>query len=270
MHRAAERSVDVDQVLHATDFRAKNNLIRTQAVFFGKLGGVERADDHGFHGNFAGVLWLGQAGVLVHHASEQGLIERSPVDADAHRLLILDRDFNHGGEVVIVLTPDADVAGIDPILSQGPCTLRKLLKQEVAIVMKVADDGDGDALLGEFVDDGGYAGGGVFGVHRYSDQFGSGSGQGGYLLDGRGDVRGIRVRHRLHHYWCIGADADVADGAGYGFSAVEIGHGKLYFSMRGRLRHRGHRGSQRGSKTYRRGRGGFAKVAKKERQRSRK
>ncbi len=143
-----ERTVDVDQVLHPTNFRAKNNLIRTQAVFLGKLGRVERADDHGFHGNFAGVLWLGEAGVLVHHASQQGLIERSPVDADAHRLLILHRNFDHGGEVRIILAADADVAGIDPILSQGPCTLRKLLKQEMAIVMKVADDGDGDALLG--------------------------------------------------------------------------------------------------------------------------
>ncbi len=73
-----QRTIDVDQVLHPTDFRAKNNLVRTQAVFLGQLGRVQRADDHSFHGDFAGVFRLGEARVLVHHASQQRLSQAIP------------------------------------------------------------------------------------------------------------------------------------------------------------------------------------------------
>ena len=57
-----ERAVDVDQVLHAADFRAEDDLVGTQAVLFRERGGVQRAHDHGFHGDFAGVFGLGRAG----------------------------------------------------------------------------------------------------------------------------------------------------------------------------------------------------------------
>src|SRR5579885_2851145 len=83
-----ERAVDVDQILHAADFRAEDNLVGTQAVFFGECGGVQRTYNHGFHGDFAGVFGLGKKGILVHHPGEQRAVERAPVHADADRFLI--------------------------------------------------------------------------------------------------------------------------------------------------------------------------------------
>ncbi len=55
-----QRAIDVDQILHAADFRAENNLVGAQAVFFRQRGGVQRAHHHRFHGHFAGVFRLGQ------------------------------------------------------------------------------------------------------------------------------------------------------------------------------------------------------------------
>ena len=49
-----------------------------------------------------------ELGVLVHHLGEQRLVERAPVDADADGLLVLDGDFDHGAEVVVVLAADGD------------------------------------------------------------------------------------------------------------------------------------------------------------------
>ena len=77
---------------------------------------------------------------------EQRLVERSPVHADAHRLLVLDRNLDHGAEIVVVLASDADVAGIDAVLGQRPGALGILLQQDVSVVVEVADDGDAHAL----------------------------------------------------------------------------------------------------------------------------
>ena len=62
---------------------------------------------------------VGGAVVLVHHLGEQRLVERAPVDADADGLLVLDGDFDHGAEVVVVLAADGDVAGVDAVLGEG-------------------------------------------------------------------------------------------------------------------------------------------------------
>ena len=97
--------------------------------FSASCGRIQRAHDHRFHRDFAGVFRFGEPRVLVHHAGEQRLIERAPVHADAHRLLILDGDFDHGAEVVVVLAADADVAGIDAVLGQRARALGILLEQ---------------------------------------------------------------------------------------------------------------------------------------------
>ena len=94
-------------------------MICAQAIFFGQRGGVQRAHDHGFHGDIARFFGFGEARVFVHHSGEQGLIERAPVYSDAYWFLILDCDFDHGPKVVIVLAADADVAGIDAVFGEG-------------------------------------------------------------------------------------------------------------------------------------------------------
>ena len=57
-----ERAVDVDQILHAADLRAQNNLIGAKAKFLARdAAEFKRAHDHSFHRDFAGVLRLGEA-----------------------------------------------------------------------------------------------------------------------------------------------------------------------------------------------------------------
>ena len=96
---------------------------------------------------------LGQLGVLVHHAGEQRLIERAPVDADADGLLILDGALDHGAEVVVVLAADGGVAGVDAVLGESARGGGIFLEQEVAVVVEVADDGDAEAALVEAFND---------------------------------------------------------------------------------------------------------------------
>ena len=114
-----ELGVDVDEVADAADLGGEDDLVVAEAVALGGGGGVERADDHRFHHHVAGGQRLGELAVLVHHAREQGLIERAPVDADADRLLVLDGALDHGAEVVVVLAADGDVAGIDAVLGES-------------------------------------------------------------------------------------------------------------------------------------------------------
>ncbi len=184
----------------------------------------ERAYHHRFHGHFAGVFRLFKAGILVHHAGEQHLVERSPVHADAHRLLILHRDFDHGAEVGVAGLSNAGVAGIDAVLGQIARALGIFRQQNVTVVVEVADDGDADALLIELFDDVGNGGGSLVVVHGDAYQFGTGAGEGCYLLDGRRNIGGIGIGHRLHHNWCIGADAHTANNGRDGLSALNIGH----------------------------------------------
>ena len=99
-----------------------------------------------------------------------------------------------------------------------------LLQQEVSVVMEVADDGHAHALLFEPFDDVGDGLGGIVVVDGDADHFGAGAGQGGDLLDGAGDVRGIGVGHGLHHNRCIAAHADATDRGGKGFSTVNFCH----------------------------------------------
>ena len=65
-----ERAVNVDQILHAADFGAEDDLIGAQAVLLGEGSGIQRAYDHRFHRDFACVFRFGEARVLVHHAGE--------------------------------------------------------------------------------------------------------------------------------------------------------------------------------------------------------
>ena len=218
---AGERAIDVNQVLDTTDFGAEDDLIRAQAIFLRDGGGVQCANNHGFHGHFAGVFWVGQPRVLVHHAGQERLIEGSPVDTDTHRLLIFDRDFDHGAEVGIIFTSHADIAGVDAVLGKGSGTSGVFLEQDVSVIVEVADDRNGEAAAVELFHDVWDGGRGVFIVHRDTNQFRSGTGERRYLLDRGGHVGGVSVRHGLHHNWCIGAHADVTDGACNGFTALD-------------------------------------------------
>ena len=157
----------------------------------------------------------------VHHAGEQRLIERAPVDADADGLLILDGALDHDLEVVVVLLADGGVAGIDAVLGKGAGGGGIFLEQEVAVVVEVADDGHAEAALVEAFDDVGDGGCGVFVVDGDAHDLRAGEGEGRDLLDGAGDVGRVGVGHGLDDDRDLPADANVADFDRGGFSALE-------------------------------------------------
>ena len=235
-----QRAVNVDQILYAADLRAQNDLVRPQPELFGQLRRIQRAHHHRFHGHFARVFRIGEARILVHHAGQQHLVERSPVHADAHRLLILHRDFDHGAEIRVAGLADAGVAGIDAVLGQIARALGILRQQNVPVVVEVADDGHADALLVELLDDVGNGCGRLVIVHGDAHQFRPGAGQCRDLLHGRGDVGGIGIGHGLHHNRCIRPHAHAADNGGNGLSALNISHKGSSILSRGILAAPGH------------------------------
>ena len=85
-------------------------------------------------------IGFARLGVLVHQVREQLLIERAPVGADAHRLVVLDRHLDDGGELPVLLVLEADVAGIDAVLVERLGAGRMIGQQLVADVVEVADD----------------------------------------------------------------------------------------------------------------------------------
>ncbi len=171
------------------------------------------------------------------------MVERSPVHADANRLLIFDGNFDHGAEVGIAGFSDAGVAGIDAVLGEVAGALGILGEQDVAVVMEVADDGDADALPVEQINDAGNGSGGLLVIDGDANQLRTGAGECGTLLHGAENVRSIGVGHRLHHNGCIRADADAADHGSHGFPALNGGHGNFYFTMWKRFDDLSRRGS---------------------------
>src|ERR1019366_327650 len=219
-----EDAIHINQILHAADFCAENDLVGAQSVLLGQLRRAERADDDRFHGDFAGVFRFRQKRVLVHHAGEQRLVERSPVHTDAHGLLVFRGNFDHGAEVVVVLASDAGIAGIDAVFRQALGAARVFGQQEVSVVMEVAYNRHAQALLLESFYDVGDGLGGFVIVDGNTDDFAAGSRQGGDLSYGAGNVGGVGVGHGLHHNRCIAAHADAANGGGEGFSTMNFGH----------------------------------------------
>ena len=219
-----EHLVDVDEIEDAGDLGAEDDLVMAEAVFFGGGGGVEGAAAHGFEHDGAGGERLGEAGVFVHEAGEEGLIERAPVDADADGLVVLDGALDHGAEVVVVFAADGDVAGVDAVLGEGLGAVGIFLEELVAVVMEVANDGDVDAEFVEAFNDGrdGFSGGVV--VDGDADELRSGGGKRGDLLDGGLDVGGVCVGHGLDDDGSVRTDANLAYVDRNGLSAMCIRH----------------------------------------------
>ncbi len=179
-----QRAIHINQILHAADLRAKNDLVRAQAKFLRQVGGIERAHHHRFHSYLTRILGLVEPRIFVHHAGEQSLVERSPVHSNAHRLLIFHRDFDHGAEIRVAGASNAGVAGINAVLSQIAGALGIFRQQDVPVVVKVANDGHAHALLVEFLDDPRDGGGSLVVVDGDPHQFRSGAGESRNLLDG--------------------------------------------------------------------------------------
>ena len=193
-----QRAVHVDQVLHAAHLRAEDDPVVTQPVPFGRLRRLHRARHHRIQRDLARVLGFRQKIILVHHARQQGRIERPPIDSDAHRLAVLRSHFDHRAEIVVGLPADVRIAGIDAILGQLAGALRILLEKDVAVVMEVADNRHRHAERRDGVDDFRHCRRGCLGVHRDAHQFRAGARQCHYLVHGGSYIGRVGVGHGLH------------------------------------------------------------------------
>ena len=113
---ARELTVGLHELLHVGNLRGEDETIRTEAKRFGRACAFKRAFDKRFKKHLAGRARQSRRPILIHKASEQRLVERSAVHADAHRGARALGDLDHRGEVFFGLRPFADIAGIDPVL----------------------------------------------------------------------------------------------------------------------------------------------------------
>jgi hypothetical protein len=67
------------------------------------------------------------------------MIQRAAIDADAYRLVVIDRDLANGRELFVAPLAGADIARVNPVFIQRVGAFRVARQQQVAIVMKVAD-----------------------------------------------------------------------------------------------------------------------------------
>ena len=137
---AREVAVDLDQIARARNLAGNDDLVLAQAGFEREFGRFERGKHHALVDDLFGGLAEILVRVLLHLAHDQFLIERAAVDADAHRLAVVARDFADGGELLVAALAVADVAGIDAVLVEGARAIGIFGEQHVAVVVEVADD----------------------------------------------------------------------------------------------------------------------------------
>ena len=217
-------AVDVDEVANSRDFRRQDDLVAAKAVALGGGRIIKCRHHHRFHHHVAGFERLRELRVVVHHLRQQRLIERTPVDADADGLLVLDGNFDHSPEVVVILAADGTVTGIDSVLGERFGAVGIFGQELVAVVVEVADDGRVPALGADTLDDVRDGGGSFVVVDGDADKLGAGAGECGDLLNGGFDVGGVGVGHRLDDDRSVGTDADAAYVDSDRFSAVNSGH----------------------------------------------
>ena len=165
-----------------------------QADLLGALGRQQRRLHHGLARHVAGVDRMVRLGVLVHQLGEQFLIERTPIGADAHRLVVLDRDLDDGAELAVPLFLEADIAGIDAVFVERLGAGRMIGEQLVADIVEVADDRHVDAHLEQPLLDVRHGGRGLVAVDGDAHDFGTGARQ-------RRHLPGRRRRHRRCRCW---------------------------------------------------------------------
>ena len=212
---AAEILVDADQILHRRNFRREDDLRAVEPDLLRARGGEQRRLDHRLAHHGARFERRRRLGVLVHQMREQFLVERAPVGADAHRLVVLDRGLDDGAELAVALLAEADVAGIDAVFVERLGAGRKFGEQLVADVVEVADDRGVDAHPQQPLLDVRHCCCGFVAIDGDAHDLGAGARQGGDLGHRRVDVGRIGIGHRLHDDRGAAADLHVADTHGY-------------------------------------------------------
>ena len=209
-------AVDADQILHRRYFGREDDFRARQADLFRALGRQQRRLHHGLARHVARVDRMVRPRVLVHQMGEQFLVERAPIGADAHRLVVTDRGFDDGAELPVLLFLEADIAGIDAIFVERLGAGGMIGKELVADIVEVADDRHVDVHLKKPFLDMRHGGGRLVAVDRNAHDLRTGARQRRHLLCGRRGVGGVGIGHRLHHDGRAAADGYIADLHGNG------------------------------------------------------
>ena len=230
-----EIAVDGDQIAGPRNFAGDDDLVFAQAAFERQLGGLQRGEHHALVDDFFGSLAEVFVGVLLHFPHDQLLIERAAVDADANGLAVVARDLADGGELLVAPLAVAHVAGIDAVFIERAGAIGILRQQDVAVVVKIADDRSVAAGIEKTFLDFGECRGGFRHVYCDADKFRSGLRKLEALLRGGGYVRGVRIGHGLDDHWRAAADLNLADLYANRFVPFALHRGSIVANRRGQV-----------------------------------
>lgn len=152
------------------------------------------------------------------------LVQRTPVHADPNRLVIPDGHFDHRAEIVVILAAHAYVAGIDAVLSQCLRAFRVFGQQKMPVIVEIANDGNVNVLLRQFLKNRWDSLCSSVIVHRHADHFRSSSGKLRDLLNSGLHVCRVSICHRLHDHGHIAANANIAYFGCYALPALNDCH----------------------------------------------
>ena len=187
-----------------------------KTVAFGGFGRFDRARNDGAHRHSFRVERLRKPAIFVHHAREQGLVERAPIDTDAHRAAVLNRGLDHDPEIVVVFLADIYVAGIDAVFGERLRHVGVFLEKDVSVIVEITDNRDANPEFVEGFNDSRHGPRGFLRVDRNADKLRAGIGERHHLIDSGHDVGRIGVGHRLDHDGVWSADLHRADTDGHG------------------------------------------------------
>ena len=163
--------------------------------------------------HLGGVERLRSTRIFIHYSRQQILVEAAPVDADAHRLVVLAGQLDHLRELLVLFLAETDVTRVDAVLGQRLGAGRVLGQQTVAVVVKIADQRHVAVHPVEMLADFRHGGGGFRRIDGDAHQFRPGARQFGGLQGGGQVVGSIGVGHRLDDNRGAATDLDMADQA---------------------------------------------------------
>ena len=176
-----------------------------------EFGGLHRRQHHALADDVVRFLAEVAVGVLLHLRHDQLLVEGAAVDADADGLAVVDRDLADGGELFVAPLAGADVAGIDPVLVERPRAVGIARQQQVAVVVKVADQRRRAAGVEHALLDLGHRGRRLGHVDGDPHHLRAGLPQLDALLRRALGIGRVGHGHRLHDHGGAAAHHDVAD-----------------------------------------------------------
>ena len=134
-----------------------------------------------------------------------------PIDANAHRLAVFQRNVDDLRELRVTLGLETDIARVDAVFFQRCRAVRIVGQQLVADIVKVADQRHGDPDALQTVANARHLGRGFRPVDCNANDFRSGTRQGGNLGNRCIRIRCVGVGHRLDYNGRIAANGHSAD-----------------------------------------------------------